>query len=137
LQSAANAKRFYEDRLIDANQLFTAFKEFQLHLNPASDIASLDKMLKMIEDTKKKEGVTDTKFLQASDLAAQVSKEIEFKKMNKICSKLVHPTAWSIFLNSDTTGMRSILLMAGQQYMADVYGSMKAHVDQFGIEPRP
>jgi hypothetical protein len=137
LQSAANAKRFYDDRLVDADQLFTAFKEFQVHLNPQSDISALDKMLKIIVERKKKEGITYTKFLQAGELAKQVSKDVEFNKMNKICSKLVHPTAWSIFLEPDTERWRSILLMAGQQYMTNIYSTMKAHVEQFGVELKP
>lgn len=137
LVSEVNAKRFYDDRLVDADQLFTAFKDFQVHLNPQSDVSALDKILKLIAETKKKEGVTYTKFLQASELAKQVGKDVEFSKMNKICSKLVHPTAWSIFVGPDTEHWRSILLMAGQQYMANIYSSMKGHVDQLGVEPKP
>lgn len=61
--------------------------------------------------------------------------------MNKVTSKLVHPTAFSVLAFSEEEDqpalreLRPILFNTGTRYALDVYGTIKGHVDKYGMEP--
>ena len=73
-----------------------------------------------------------------SDLARVVGMEDEYRHMNKVTSKLVHPTAFSVLAFADEGELRElkpIMFNVGNRYALEVYGEIKAHVDKSGMEP--
>jgi hypothetical protein len=59
--------------------------------------------------------------------------------MNKVCSKLVHPTARSVLAMNDEGELgllRPILFNAGSRYGVQIHAKIKEHVKNFGAEPK-
>jgi len=96
LISESNARRFAEDRLVDGCDIITSLKSLELHIDPKSDTRLLDDALARMRAQMATEGVTVKKHLVTADLAGIVEMKEDYLCMNRVCSKLVHPTAWSI-----------------------------------------
>jgi len=141
LASEANARRFAQDRLIDGCDIITSLRELELHLDPKSDTALLDDALKRMQTQMNLEGVTAKRFLSTRSIASTVGMKEDFDCMNRVCSKLVHPTAWSILAvnkgENAFTQARSILFQAGAMYGCDVYASIEDHHKIHGMRPKP
>lgn len=141
LISEANARRFADDRLIDGCDIIKCLKTLELHINPQSDTTPLDQALTLMQTQMAAEAVTATRFLATSSLADKVGMKIEFDCMNRVCSKLVHPTAWSLL--SVNKGMnafaqsRPILFSCGIQYGCEMYLAMTEHNQTYGMKPKP
>jgi hypothetical protein len=65
----------------------------------------------------------------------------EFSTVNKLCSKLVHPTAWSLLTN-DKKAERfpqasEILFVFGAKYFMTLCAAFMPHIRQYGLRPKP
>lgn len=141
LVSEANARRFADDRLIDGCDIIASLRTLELYLNPRSDTTLLDDALVRMRTQMVAEGVTATKFLATSALADVVGMKEDYACMNRVCSKLVHPTAWSILaMNKEDNSFsqsRLIFFQAGAQYGCNVYLAVKTHNAMYGMKPKP
>jgi len=95
LKSGANARRFGDDRLIDGCELIIALRDLERFYDPNAPTPGLDDALQRMKDQMIAESVIATRHLETSALAREVGMEQEFRSMNRVSSKLVHPTAWS------------------------------------------
>ncbi len=140
LISEANARRFADDRLIDGCNIVTSLRTLELHLNPQSDTTPLDDALARMQAQMVAENVTATKYLAVSSLAEIVGMKEEYACMNRVCSKLVHPTAWSILAvnkgDNAFSQFRPIFFQAGAQYLCDLYSAIKEHNAAYGMKPK-
>jgi hypothetical protein len=141
LVSEANARRFAGDRLVDGCDIITSLRALELHIDSQSDTTLLDEALCRMQAQMTAEGVTTKRYLATADLAEMVGMKEEFVCMNKVCSKLVHPTAWSILAvnkgdNAFTQG-RPVLFQAGGRYGCEVYLAVKEHNAKHGMRPKP
>ncbi len=140
LVSEANARRFIGDRLIDGNDIFTSLRMLQLHLNPNSDVTLIDQTVAAAKTQMATEGITASKYLATSSLAKAVGMKEDYACMNRVCSKLVHPTAWSVLTmnNEGEFGrFRQIFFQSGATYGIQVYDAIEKHVDAHGAKPTP
>jgi hypothetical protein len=141
LISEANARRFGDDRLIDGVELFTALKELEMHYDPATPTIPLDNAIAQMRAQMAAENVTESGHLAVSRLADQVGMAQEFKTMNRVSSKLVHPTAWSVLaVNAETNsfpGAKDILFLWGVGFMAQMLIAARGHNNQRGMRPIP
>ena len=141
LISEANARRFAEDRLIDGCNIITSLRTLELHINPKSDTKLLDDALVRMQTQMAAEKVIATKYLAVSSLAEIVGMKEEYACMNRVCSKLVHPTAWSILAvnkgDNAFSQFRPIFFHAGAQYLCDHYSAIKDHNAAHGMKPKP
>jgi hypothetical protein len=140
LISEDNARRFAQDRLIDGCDIIRSLKALELHANPQSDNALLDDALTRMQAQMASEGITLQKYLSTSVLAGHVGMKEEYDCMNRVCSKLVHPTAWSILaVNSGEnafTQARPLLFTMGAGYGCDLFCSIRDHHAVYGIKPK-
>jgi hypothetical protein len=85
------------------------------------------------------EGVTAKRYLATGDLAKEVGMKEDYAAMNKVCSKLVHPTAWSVLaMNKGTNSFpqaRDILFASGVGYISQIYLATDAHNASQGMKP--
>jgi hypothetical protein len=136
--SEKHAKRFVGDRIIDGIDLFESFERWYACIDPQRQAPELDQILARLRAQKAKAGLTVTKFLRANELAKSVKMEAEFSHMNKVCSKFIHPTAWSV-LNAlderELKSMRSVLLLCGAHYGFEIYTTFRTHMRRFGVKP--
>ncbi len=123
---------------IDGIEIFKSFREWMRVIDPGKQTPELDQTIGNFEAEKAKQGLTRHKFLAVSDLAKVVGMQEEYRHMNKVTSKLVHPTAFSVLAFADEgelQHLRPIMFHTGYRYALDVYEQIKAHVDKQGMEP--
>jgi hypothetical protein len=66
--------------------------------------------------------------------------QAEYEHMNKVTSKLVHPTAFSVLAFAADEGelgyLSQIMFDAGSRYAHEVYEKIKSQIDMNGMEPQ-
>jgi hypothetical protein len=141
LNSKANAERFAHDRLIDGCEIIESLRDLELHCDPKADTSILDGWLASMTAQKTAEGVTAKRYLASGDLAKVVGMKEDYAAMNKVCSKLVHPTSWSVLaMNKGTNSFpqaHDILFASGVGYMSQIYLDTNAHNTNQGMKPNP
>jgi hypothetical protein len=95
LRSEANARAFADDQIIDALDIFSAFKKWLVVGDPNATTPILDATLAAMEQAKTQLGVTRNKYVRTEDIAKALHRIEEYKHFNKVSSKLIHPTAYS------------------------------------------
>jgi hypothetical protein len=73
-------------------------------------------------------------------MALDVGLKEEYRHTNKITSKLVHPTTFSILTFQDKeelARLKPILFNSALRFFLEIYNEMKEHIDRHGIEPTP
>lgn len=139
LVSEDNARRFAQDRLIDGCDIIRSLKALELYLKQGSDSAPLDDALTRMQAQMDSEGVTAKRYLSSSVLAGDVGMKEEYDCMNRVCSKLVHPTAWSILaVNKGENAFsqaRPLLFTMGAGYGCDLFAAIRDHNAVYGIKP--
>jgi hypothetical protein len=132
LQSPANAKRFSADVAIDGTELFEAMKAWLLHYDPGVGTNELDETIRLGHKRRKSEGTTGEKHIEVRDLADAVGMTVDYKRTMKLCSKLLHPTAWSLISMREEGGeyaaFRVILFQSGSRFGLDAYNIIKEHL---------
>jgi len=141
LISAANARRFGQDRLVDGWDIIRSLKALELHYTPKSDTSLLDDALSRMQAQMRLEGVAETQYLRANVLADVVGMRADYTYINRVCSKLVHPTAWSLLaMNKEDNSFSQSLEMFfgyGVMYLGEVYLAIKTHDETHGMKPSP
>ena len=141
LASEANANEFAADRLIDAKQIGINLKRLEFSLNPDLTTSAFDVLIDRVNEQMKAEGVTRNRYLSTRELAAQVGLLDDFEAMNQVCSKFVHPTAWSIFTaelgSARFPDARDIFYTCGAQYSATVMAEIMPHIGKWGLRHKP
>ena|ERR1035437_2336412 len=138
LRSEANAKAFAEDQVIDALDIFIAFKKWLVASDPNSATPILDATLETMEQAKAKLGVTRTTYLGPQDMARALNRLDEYKHFNKISSKLIHPTALSLLtvqVDSELHVLKPYLYRTGTWYFTTAYKFVRDHVEKRGTAP--
>lgn len=141
LKSGANARRFGDDRLVDGCELIIALRDLERYHDPSAPTPGLDDALKRMEDEKVAENVNATRHLETIALAREVGLEQEFRSMNRVSSKLVHPTAWSTLAEnagrSSYPEAKDLLFAAGIVYISQIYTEVRDYYNARGMMPLP
>lgn len=95
--------------------------------------AVLDRFQKQLSD----EGITRTRYLDLKELATQVGMRETYDIVNKVCSKFVHPTAWSL-LTADAGSKRFpeaqyVFYECGAEYFETIIAEIIPHIRQWGL----
>jgi hypothetical protein len=140
LKSERAAKDFIDDRFIDGLELFESFKTWSEFADPESKTPALDQTISWIRGEIAKECVTHRSYLKVRDLAKGLKLEEEYAHLNKVTSKLIHPTAWSVLSMRDEgelSMLKPIFFRAGVRHGIELGYRIRQHVKEFGPEPRP
>jgi hypothetical protein len=140
LISEENARRFIGDRLVDGIQIFESFRKWHLMIDAGADTSPEEETVRLARAQMTTEGMTEEKFLETRKLAAVVGMEDEYAHFNKVCSKLVHPTAWSVLAmnnEGELANLAPILFFVGARYGSDIGYRIKEHVAKHGEKPAP
>jgi hypothetical protein len=136
-QSFEQAERFYQDWVIDGSELFQSLQDWRVAGGEPPDRVTWA----LVESMKKSKTdcglTTKTSFLRVGDVALGALKE-EFKHMNRVFSKLVHPTAWSILKmphHFDLKNTRRLLFTKGATYGLQVSDTLYNHYKSHGLNP--
>lgn len=156
LISPEKATEFADDRLIDALQIGIALRKLEQDARKArlsslggkndefqneDDPYDADKIIADFTRQLEIAGVSRRKPLRVLDLAKIVEMDDEYAAMNKVSSKLVHPTAWSLFTaearSKHFPGASEIIFMCGALYTSIVYGEFLPHIRKWGLRHGP
>jgi hypothetical protein len=139
--SESNMKEFAEDRLIDGHQIATLLSKMEEWVGGTAHAQNsvgplIAEHVKMMDA----EHITRRRFTSVADIATGTLKH-EFSAVNQLCSKFVHPTAWSL-LTADQGPARfpeasELLFTFGVQYFMTVCDAFMPHVRKHGLRPRP
>jgi len=122
LQSVRNAETFSKDGIVDLHQMIHVARNLQKQELPEQD-GEADTVMEFANALKELAGISTDKYLLAGNLAGTVGKAAEYAAIHKICSKYVHPTAFSI-LDAYEEGIVSVVNWAffqrGVVYNAEI-----------------
>lgn len=136
--SEKNAKRFADNQILDGIELFKSLGAWSAGVQPQRQLPGLEQVLARLNGRKAKAGLTTTKVLRANELAKSVGMDTEFRHMNKVFSKTVHPTAWSVLTTlheGELKRMKLFLFLSGVGYGMQIYTTLRSHIDRFGAKP--
>lgn len=140
LLNGSNARSFVDDMWIDAIEIFCSFRRWITLHDPAAMTPELDQTIAKFRSEKAKQGLRRTKYLRTQDMAASVNFSEEYQHMNKVTSKLVHPTAFSVLTTFDQGELgylRPILADAGVRYGVEAFADIRQYIIKNRIEPLP
>jgi len=141
LISGENARTFAADRLIDGRDIAKALIDLERFHGPDADTPVLNEWLTAVEAQMANEGVASKAPLRASDIAKAVGLNDEYRAMNKVCSKLVHPTGWSVIAMkvgaNDYPPIRDTVFGCGVGYLAEIYIEIRDYNNAHDMKPNP
>jgi hypothetical protein len=77
-------------------------------------------------------------FLNAREYVAELGMLEEYKHLNPIFSKLVHPTSWSALWRQellDKSNMRGFIITLGATFSSRIIAAVHEHIELHGAEP--
>jgi hypothetical protein len=140
LLNGSNAKDFADDMWLDAIEIFSSFRAWFKFHDPAGVMPELDQTIANLQLEKARQGITRTSYLRTQNMAALVNSTEEYLYMNKVASKLVHPTAFSVLTASDQGelgNLRPIFFSAGVRYGVEAFNEIREYVSRNRVEPPP
>jgi hypothetical protein len=139
LSKVENAADFSNDALIDGVEMFSAIGEWmRLH---APDRPIPEPVLQTIANLKQaiaQQNIKRTGHLQMASMTKDGAYVEERKHMNRVTSKLVHPTGFSIMTDFDKDELGFLkpeLHDNGFYYVLQIYNAITNYVGKYGLEP--
>jgi hypothetical protein len=135
LLNGTNAKEFVDDQLIGTLDILESYKRWmKFHGEP--DTPEVDSVITDFCETKAAAGVVRTKYLKVSEMAADVKFYEEYSHGNKVTSKLVHPTSFTVCADPRQLSLLTPSLFGnGMRYAFEAVTLLLKHVDERGMEP--
>jgi len=133
LKSESNARRFVGDVTIDGIDIFESMKKWMEYVSPESENLELKETLRLAYERRNAEGLNNEKYLNVRALAKEVGMEVDYDHTFKLCSKLVHPTAFSLLSMNDDgeyAYFREILFHAGMRYGLDAFTMIRDYQEK-------
>lgn len=140
LRSGSNAKDSADDMWIDAIDIFSSFRAWLKFHDPSAVTPELDQTIANFQSEKTKHGVARKTYLKVSEMAVAVDFSDEYRHMNKVTSKLVHPTAYSVLAHSDQgelENLKPIFFHAGVRYGLEAFNYIREYIRENRVEPLP
>jgi len=143
VKSKENAYRFINDMYPDGIELFEAVVRIQERVKTQEgievDSTPARQTLSNLQAEKLKRGLTHTDgHLEMLELAKHVGLRGEYVDVNKICSKLVHRTAFSVLVfesKDELAYIGPLMFHFGVQYGLDAWGTLGEHIEKHGMNP--
>jgi len=140
LLRGTNAKDFVDDMWIDGIEIFSSFRAWITFHNPGGTAPGLDQIIADFLAEKAKQGISRTKYLRTQHMAAAVDFSDEYQHMNKVTSKLVHPTAFSVlnpFDKGEPGHLKPVLFNNGVRFGVEAFADIRKYIVANGVEPLP
>lgn len=137
--SEANTTRFAEDRLIDGHQIACLLLKMEEWEGVDQARSNVGPLITEHVDMMDAEHITRKDFTPVTSMTTGELKK-EFSVVNRLCSKFVHPTAWSL-LTADRGPARfpdasELMCVFGVKYFATISAAFMPHIREHGLRPR-
>ena len=137
LRKREGAERFAKDWIMDGIGILDAFQGWSESRGRPRD-PGVQKELAKLCLMRDAQLPGCSRFLDARQFVAELGMEEEYKHLNPIFSKLVHPTSWSVHWKQellDRTHMRSFMITIGLTSSARIVNAIRRHIAKHGMEP--
>jgi hypothetical protein len=137
LKKREYAERFAKDWIMDGIGIFEALQGWsELRGMPLDPV--LEKELNKLRSMRDAELPRCKHVLKIHDLVAELGMEQDYKRLNRIFSKLVHPTSWSVQWKQELLPhMRDFIVPIGLTSSARIVNAISNHIATHGMEPSP
>ena len=135
LKSEGNAKRFAQERLADGIDIFDSFKTWAARNDPSLVTPAVEAALNSLIELKAQEESAPQRALSTRYVSAEVGLADEYANMNKVCLKLIHPTAFSVLQGADEGDLvllRPVLFRSGAGHGLEILQAVRQHLDGAG-----
>ena len=135
LKSEANARRFAGERLADGADIFDSFKAWVARNDPSLVTPAVDAALNSLLGLKAQEESAPARAWSTRYVSAEVGLADEYANMNKVCLKLIHPTAFSVLAGDDEGELmllRPVLFRSGAGHGLEILQAVRQHLDAGG-----
>jgi hypothetical protein len=137
LRKREYAERFAEDWIMDGIGILESFQSWSQSRGHSGD-PGVQKDLDRLRSMRDVELPGCTRFLDARQYIAELGMEQDYKHLNPIFSKLVHPTSWSVHGKQellDKTHMRGFIITIGLTSSVRIVNNIQDHITSHGMEP--
>jgi len=139
IASEVNATQFAEDRLIDGHQIACLLLKMEEWEGVDQAQSNVGPLIAEHVSMMNAEHITRKDFTTVASMATGELKK-EFSAVNRLCSKFIHPTAWSL-LTADRGPDRfpqasELLCVFGVKYFATISAAFMPHIGEHGLQPR-
>jgi len=132
LKSEANARRFAGERLADGIDIFDSFKAWAARNDPLLVTPAVDAALNSLIELKAQEENAPGRPMSTRYVSAEVGLADEYANMNKVCLKLIRPTAFSVLARGDEAELvllRPVLFRSGAGHGLEILQAVRQHLD--------
>jgi hypothetical protein len=132
LKSEANARRFAGERLADGIDILDSFKAWAARNDPSLVTPAVDAALNSLIELRAQEESTPGRPMSTRYVSAEVGLADEYANMNKVCLKLIHPTAFSVLAGRDEGDLvllRPVLFRSGAGHGLEILQAVRQHLD--------
>jgi len=137
LRKREYAERFAKDWIMDGIGIFESFQLWSESRGQARD-PGRDRELAKLYSMRDAELPGCTRFLDPRAYVAELGIEQNYRHLNPIFSKLVHPTSWSVHWKQellDKTHMRGFIITIGLTSSVRIANAVRDHLAAHGMEP--
>ena len=140
LDSKDKAERFAKDWLLDAIDILAALRDWHISTGgKPEELSSTVTILHGLEEQRIEWGITGERFLRVGRIARELGFSEEYDFCFPICSKLIHPTSWSVLSMEkklDERAMRLVMLFRAVYYGGRLYCAINDHINSRGLVPK-
>lgn len=145
LVSQRNAGRFIDDMFPDGIEFFEAVERLQsrnaVEAGITYDPGPVQQTLQNLRNENVNRGLPNSaKHLEMRAMALETGLSGEYKDMNRICSKLVHRTAFSVLAFGSVDEFQHfapLMFHTGSRYALQIWETLTRHVAAHGMNPKP
>lgn len=127
LSSEANARHFANDRVAEGIDIFDSFQVWAARNDPALLTPAMTAALNSLVEQRAQQEGAPQRVWTVRYLAAEAGLADEYANMNKLCEKLIRPTAFSVLADEGQLAMlRPALFRAGAGHGLEIVQAIKA-----------
>jgi len=137
LKKREYAERFAKDWIMDGIGTLEAFQGWSQSRGMPPDPV-FENELNKLRSMRDAELPGCRRVLQIRELVAELGMEEDYKHLNPIFSKLVHPTSWSVQWKPELLPhSRDFIVTVGLTSSARIVSAIRNHIATHGMEPSP
>jgi len=137
LRKGEYAERFGKDWIMDGIDICESLQGWSESRGYPRDPA-MEKEIDKLRAMRDAELPGCQRFLDARKYIPELDMSQDYKHLNPIFSKLVHPTSWSVHWRQellDKTHMRGFIITIGLTSSVSILNAIRDHIATYGMEP--
>lgn len=139
LGSEDHARRFAAALIGDGIEVLDSFKTWLARNDPSLVPPAVDAALNGLIELRTEREASPERLYSLKYLSAEVGLADEFACLTKLCAKLVHPSAFSVYAarqEAELLLLEPTLFRAAAGHAIEIYQAIQNHVELHGLSPQ-